>query len=134
MFLQNEFPQLIGKITGENYPTPPIAELVGHIMVLLQVLGLASMVMGMDTLCRMVGLRQTPSFLRSFEQNSIQYGILLFLLMPQIVARYSQSGAFEVYLNDVAIFSKLAEGRLPDKVDLINKLLAAGLQQKTQVT
>ena len=93
------------------------------------------MVMGLDTLCRLVGLQphQVPSILRSMEQNAIQYGILLFLLMPQLIARFSQSGAFEVYLNDNVepIFSKLAEGQMPDKAVIIARLVAAGLQQKT---
>jgi selT/selW/selH-like putative selenoprotein len=136
MFLQNEFPQLIGKISGEHYPTPPLAELVSHIVALLQMLGLACMVVGGDALCRMLGLRQAPAFVRSMQENSIQYGILLFLLMPQLMARFSQSGAFEVYLNNgqenegVLIFSKLAEGRLPEKADILQKLVAAGLQAK----
>jgi selT/selW/selH-like putative selenoprotein len=134
MFLQNEFPQLIGKITGEHYPTPPLAELVSHIVALLQMLGLACMVVGVDTLCRMLGLRQAPAFMRSMQENSIQCAILLFLLMPQLIARFSQSGAFEVYLNggeaEVLIFSKLAEGRLPEKADIISKLVAAGLKAK----
>jgi hypothetical protein len=79
MFLQNEFPQLIGKISGEHYPTPPIAELVSHIVALLQMLALAGMVVGVDKLCGMVGLQphQVPSFLRSMEQNSIWHFIVL---------------------------------------------------------
>ena len=95
------------------------------------------MVVGVDKLCGMVGLQphQVPSFLRSMEQNSIQYGILLFLLMPQLVARFSQSGAFEIYLNggddiEIEMFSKLREGGFPDKTILIQRLLAAGLQQQ----
>mmetsp|Transcript_12201 Transcript_12201/g.15953 ORF Transcript_12201/g.15953 Transcript_12201/m.15953 type:complete len:146 (-) Transcript_12201:689-1126(-) len=133
-FLQENFPELRGKIQGSNYPTPPFIEFLANMVSGVQMVGLAWMVMGANTLFRFIpGITQPPAWALQMEQQySIQMGILLFLIMPQFIQRYTTTGAFEIYLNgDTAtpIFSKLAKGRFPQAEELLIALGEAGLKR-----
>ena len=127
-FLQKKFPELVGKIEGENYPSPPLAEFLSHIVSITQMVALAWMVLGPNNLFRMVGIQHPPAWTASVQQNAIQIGIFLFLLLPQFVARWTVTGAFEIFLDGETVFSKLAEGRFPNAEELVNAMEAAGLK------
>jgi hypothetical protein len=74
-FLANSFPELRGRITGGNYPVPPIIDLLGTIISCMQLAGLVWMVMGGEKLLRLVGFRnQLPSFYFMVEKYGIQLG------------------------------------------------------------
>ena len=126
-FLQQKFPDL--KIEGDAYPAPPLAEFAGNILAVLQMGAMAWMVMGVDKVFNMLGFRQRPQWTYAVEQNSMQYALLLFLILPQFVNQFRTSGAFELILDDQKeIFSKLSAGRFPTQEELISGLQAAGLQ------
>ena len=126
-FLQAKFPDLI--VEGGTYPAPPILQFVSNLVALAQLGALAWMMLGMDTLSRWLGFRQRPAWTYSVEQNAMQYAILLFLVLPQIVSQFSASGAFELVLDEqTKIFSKLSSGRFPTQEELINGLQAHGLK------
>jgi selT/selW/selH-like putative selenoprotein len=126
-FLQQKFPDL--NVEGGVYPAPPIMEFIGNIMAFVQIAAMAWMVMGADSFFGLLGFRQRPQWTYSVEQNSMQYALLLFLVLPQIINSFRQSGAFELILDDdKEIFSKLNAGRFPTQEELINGLQAAGLQ------
>jgi selT/selW/selH-like putative selenoprotein len=128
-FLEKEFPALKGRVTGELFPPPPAVELAAHILSAMQMLGLVWMVMGGDKLLRMIGFRQLPSFYWTVNENPVPFAIGLYLLAPQVLAKFQGNGAFEVYLDDGLAFSKLETGRMPSQDDLVQPLLAAGLQR-----
>lgn len=130
-FLQQHFGDNIA-IEGGTYPAPPIMQLITNVLAACQLLALAWMIMGADTLCRLVRLTQRPAWMHAVEQNAVQYGILLFIVLPQVVQSFSSSGAFELFLDDdTQIFSKLSAGRFPTQDELISTLQAAGLTLAT---
>lgn len=99
---------------------------------MVQMGALAWMVMGIDNICRMVGLARRPAWTYTVENNPMQFGILLFLILPQFVNRFSLNGAFELILDDEKeIFSKLNAGRFPTQEELISALQSAGLQMQS---
>jgi selT/selW/selH-like putative selenoprotein len=114
-FLANSFPELQGRIVGANYPVPPIVDLLATLVSFLQLAGLVWMVMGGESVLRLVGYRnQLPSFYYTIQKYGIQIGIFMFLILPQIVGKWKITGAFEIYLDgDQEIFSKLATGGFP---------------------
>ena len=114
-FLENSFPEVRGRIEGGNYPVPPIVDLLANLVSFLQLAGLVWMVMGGESVLRLVGYRnQLPSFYYTIQKYGIQMGILMFLILPQIVGKWKITGAFEIYLDgDQEIFSKLATGGFP---------------------
>ena len=62
-----------------------------------------------------------PIFVR-VQQNKWMYMIGAYFLFNTLHKSLSQSGAFEVYLDDKLLFSKLAEGRLPTFPEILNKI------------
>ena len=128
-FLAENFPELQGKITGGLYPTPPLAEFAANIISVLQMVGIAWMVMGGEKLLRMVGFKgPLPSFYWTIQDNPMPIMIGLFLLAPQVVNSFSNNGAFEIYLGQDTIFSKIETGGMPTAEQLVTALKAIGLQ------
>ncbi|EEC45630.1 predicted protein [Phaeodactylum tricornutum CCAP 1055/1] len=129
-FLEDQFPELRGHITGANYPPPATIELAANLMSVIQLMGIFWIVAGGEKIFRFLGYpqNQLPSVYHTINQNAMPIGIFLFLILPQWIGRYTQTGAFEVYLNDKEIFSKLSKGAFPTADDLISSLVQAGLQ------
>jgi len=129
--LYQNFPELQGKVNGENYPPPPIAELLLKIMNVIQLCGLLVVFLG-DKIFRILGFSQVPSWFGSIQKNGMQFAIFVYLLLPSILSKYLVTGAFEIILDGETIFSKLDTGRLPQFSDLVTPLVNAGLTQATQ--
>ena len=131
-FLQQQFPQLRGHISGANYPAPPIIELLQRLVSYTQLIGMAWMILGGETLMRFIGYNGTsrplPQFYWTIQKFSMQISIVLFLVIPQFLNKYTINGAFEVYLDGEEIFSKLKSGSMPTADDLMDPLKAAGLK------
>lgn len=108
-------------------PPPPIVELLSKLLSFVQLGGLVLVVAGSNAF-RLLGFSTVPSWYGTIEKNGIQVAILVYLILPQVLARYIVSGAFEIELDGRLIFSKLETGRMPQYADLINPLLSAGLQ------
>lgn len=128
-FLKDRFPEIV--IEGGEYPVPPLAEFLGNVVAAVQLSAMAWAVMGGDAFFRLLGFtaQQRPQWSYNVEQNSMQYSILIFLVIPQFVQRFRTSGAFELILDDEKeIWSKLTAGRFPTQEELIGGLQAAGLQ------
>jgi selT/selW/selH-like putative selenoprotein len=129
--MDQNFPELQGKVTGDNFPPPPIAELLLKLLNVVQMLGLIVVFLG-DRVFYLVGFSQAPAWFASVQKNGMQLAIFLYLLLPNILSKYLITGAFEVILDGQTIFSKLETGRLPQFGDLVTPLLKAGLKQVTQ--
>lgn len=133
-FLEDKFPELRGRVSGNLYPMPPAAAFFTNILSLFQLIGIAWMVMGGETLVRLVPFYRTrplPSWYHTIQENPAPLAIFLFLLAPQMIGGMQTNGAFEVYLDEtIVVYSKLSSGKLPTVDQLINPLLAAGLQMK----
>lgn len=133
-WLQANFPELRGKVTGGNYPPPPVIELLMKIVSMIQLAGIVVAVLGSNVFT-LIGFRQPPSWYDSIERNGVQVAIFVYLLLPQIMSKWIVSGAFEIVMDDTnTIFSKLASGKLPGVEDLTEPLLAAGLKMASAAT
>lgn len=127
-FLETQFPELRGKITGGNYPTPPVLELLQNIVSLFQMVAMAWIVFGGEAVFRFIGFSTPPPIFYTIKEFGTQIAVGLFLLVPQLLARFSTTGAFEVVLDGQnVIWSKLAEGRFPSADELTNPLVTLGL-------
>lgn len=128
-FLAENFPELKGKIQGGLYPSPPAAEFASNIVSLLQLVGIGWMIIGGDKILRMLGFKgPLPSIYWTIQDNPVPFMIGLFLLAPQIVSSFANTGAFEIYLGDEVVFSKISKGSMPTAEQLIEPLKALGLQ------
>lgn len=127
-WLEYNFPELRGKVTGADYPIPPTIELLQKILSTFQMMGMAVAMLG-DKAFRLIGMQQTPSWYHDvLLKNSIPIMIGLYLILPTILNGFTVSGAFEIYLDGtLLVFSKLEAGRLPNSEELIVPLRNAGL-------
>jgi selT/selW/selH-like putative selenoprotein len=127
-WLEQTFPELRGKVTGDNYPPPPIAELLMKFLSLIQLAGMAVALMG-ENVFRLIGMSRPPSWYGDIVvKNAVPLCIGLYLIVPQILNGYIVSNAFEVVLDGTeTIFSKIATGRMPQAEDLIDPLTKFGL-------
>lgn len=129
-FLEGQFPELRGKITGENYPIPPVLILVNNIVNMLQMVGMAWMVFGGETIFRMMGFSTPPSIYYTIQEYGTQIAVALFLLVPQLIGTFATSGAFEIVLDgQKVLWSKLESGRFPNADELTRPLVKLGLAQ-----
>lgn len=132
-FLDQNFPDL--KVEGDLYPAPPIAEFATNVLSFLQFMALAWMVFGGDKILRAIGFTQSlPSFYYTIQENPVPFGIFLFLLAPQLIQGLGPRGAFEIYLDEKEIFSRLSSGAFPSIEDLVRPLKAAGLKYAGDVS
>ena len=128
-FLKEKFPDV--EVTGDVYPMSPMCVFALQILSMLQLLAIGWMIFGGPTLLRSMRLvrenQPLPTWYHTLQENGVPIAIFLFLLAPNIVQNIGNTkGAFEVYLNDTMVFSKLKTGNFPSMDELINPLLHTG--------
>lgn len=95
-------------VVGEEYPLPPARALASKVVSVLQ--------MGIFILpflaTRIPAVVNHPYY-RVFEQRKLMFLIGGYFLLNMLQSQLSSTGAFEIYLDNSLIFSKLATGRMP---------------------
>jgi len=118
---QNTGPIIIespGSVTGELYPPPPLASFLAQVFGILQIVGMAVIVLG-DTFFNLLGFAEPPAFYKEYvAENKVQVFLGLFLANAYI-SSFTATGAFEVYFNDTLVYSKLETGRMPNLQQII---------------
>lgn len=112
--LHDKYPEIT--VTGDNYPPSAMNA------VLLQVIGLLKM-----AIILMILTNVNPFLLMGWESpaiwnwlsNSKIYGCLMtFFIANTIEGQLVSSGAFEIYYNDLPVWSKIETGRIPAPAEL----------------
>jgi len=112
--LRDKYPEIT--VTGDNYPPSAMSA------VLLQTIGLLKM-----AIILMILTNVNPFLLMGWESpavwnwlsNSKMYGCLMtFFIANTIEGQLVSSGAFEIYYNDLPIWSKIETGRIPAPAEL----------------
>mmetsp|Transcript_11446 Transcript_11446/g.14415 ORF Transcript_11446/g.14415 Transcript_11446/m.14415 type:complete len:140 (+) Transcript_11446:356-775(+) len=125
-FLESEFPELRGNITGGNYPPPEWALKLMNVISVLHMITIAFFFLG-DGLWTMIGLSSPPSWYQTCKQYPVQTLVTIFLIIPSFVQKYITTGAFEITCNGELMFSKIQSGRFPNGVELIEIFKNYGL-------
>jgi hypothetical protein len=70
-FLEHNFPELRGKVTGANYPPPPLVELLLKLMSFVQLAGIVLAILGGNAF-RFLGMQRPPSWYTNVvEKNAM---------------------------------------------------------------
>jgi len=130
----DEYSSLIGDrfpdlhITGDNY-TPGMAR--NKLVQLMSVLKLVLMALLMANINPFTLMNvNTPGVWHWMTQHKMYACLMLFFLSNTIESQLMSSGAFEIFYNDVPVWSKLTTGRIPSPPELFeiidnqNKLYA----------
>jgi len=128
--LAEKYPQI--EVSGGNYNPPGmnmyLSKLIFVVKILLMVVILTSF-----NIFEVVGL-QIPMWWRHLLSNKLYATLMIFFVGNVIESQLVASGAFEITLNDVPVWSKLQTGRIPAPQELFqiidNQLLFADKVQE----
>ncbi|KAL6421255.1 hypothetical protein ACFW04_011970 [Cataglyphis niger] len=108
--LKEKYPEL--HIEGENFNPSGYNMLIAKVLGTLKILVIVLIISGVD-----FGLPQT-SVWQWCISNRFYSCVLIFLLCNAVEGQLISSGAFEIHLNDVPVWSKLETGRIPRPLEL----------------
>lgn len=126
-FLEVHYPELSGHIAGEFYSPPYYAVLLERAIAFVQMFALACIFLG-DSVWNLVPfLNGPPAFYYQMKENPM-FGIgFCFFILPSIVQTFVVTGAFEIIVDGVVVYSKLEEGRMPNTEDVFAAFSKVGL-------
>jgi len=112
--IQQKYPYMM--IDGKNYDPP------GLNMMIARMIGIAKMlvimcILGNVPIFNYLNMQQ-PSWWQWCTSNKLYACLMLFFLCNLVEGQLIQSGAFEISLNDVPVWSKLETGRIPQPAEL----------------
>lgn len=100
------------RIEGENYPPTPFNRCVGNLISYLKLLSILLIVSGQNPFI-LLSL-DTPRAWTWSQDNKIFSCLMAFFLCNMMETHFLSTGAFEVTLNDVPLWSKLQSGYVPN--------------------
>ena len=113
----------VGNIHGGNYPPSAQAKLIATITNYLWFGGLGLVFLG-ESLFSSLQIPE-PAWFEYAKNNKMSTLAVLFVI-NSVGHNMLSTGAFEIYVNDQLVFSKLALKKLPDAHDLAVALASAG--------
>ncbi|XP_058815227.1 thioredoxin reductase-like selenoprotein T homolog CG3887 [Topomyia yanbarensis] len=112
--IHEKYPEIT--IRGGNYDPPGASLYLSKVLLVTKLLMIIALMSNFDVFGF---LRQpTPSWWRWCTGNKLYACMMIFFLGNMIEAKLMSSGAFEISLNDVPVWSKLETGRIPAPQEL----------------
>jgi len=115
----------IGNISGANYPPPPQHVWLSNIMSFVWLAGLFLLLAG-DNIFVSLGIPE-PELFTQAKKNKMYVLFALFML-NNFANGALATGAFEIYIDDTLVFSKLKSGHLPSAEDVHSFMQGFGLE------
>lgn len=127
-FIEGSFPEFQGNIYGEVYPPPAHAQFIAQLTGYLWLIGIV-LLLGGDKIFQALGM-ETPEFVKEMIKNKPGAFLALFI-MNSVGNSMVNTGAFEIFVNDDLIFSKLQTQRFPTGDELVTALEAMGYKMSS---
>ncbi|XP_022919188.2 thioredoxin reductase-like selenoprotein T homolog CG3887 [Onthophagus taurus] len=112
--IQQKYPDII--IDGRNYDPPGLNMFLARLLGVLKLMVIVCILGGVNIFNYINQVQ--PSWWEWCIQNKMYSVLMLFFLSNIIESQLIQSGAFEISLNDVPVWSKLETGRIPQPAEL----------------
>mmetsp|Transcript_41868 Transcript_41868/g.61470 ORF Transcript_41868/g.61470 Transcript_41868/m.61470 type:complete len:141 (+) Transcript_41868:301-723(+) len=128
-FLEENYPESLGNIHGENFPPPPYTSLISNLLSMVQMFAMAAAFLGDGIWSFVPFVSGPPSWFKTAKENSVMTMMFIFLIVPTFVNSLIISGAFEIELDGVLVYSKIQTGKMPSGMDIIDAFTKAGLQR-----
>ena len=113
------------EIRGENYPPPPAKQALSSVVQVGTLALLAVLLFG-ERIFGLLGV-PPPEWHRNAMQNQAMALFFVYFVGSTLVTNLRNTGAFEVYVDDTTVWSKLQAGRLPQWPELLDRLAQAGV-------
>uniref|UniRef100_A0A915BYJ7 SelT-like protein n=4 Tax=Ascarididae TaxID=6250 RepID=A0A915BYJ7_PARUN len=114
-FVHEKYPSM--KIDGSNYAPVAWKAILAQFIGFSKIAMIVLIVMGRDPFAS-IG-RPTPTVFSWALNNKLSSCMMLFLLSNAIESSLMSTGAFEIYLGNEQIWSKLESGRVPTPAELM---------------
>jgi len=98
-------------VEGDNYPPPEEKLYLSYVVQALTLTFTLTVAFG-DSVCNYFNI-DTPGIIKDFAENRWMYAIGGHFLGSAIATNLRNTGAFEIYVDDVLVFSKLETGEQP---------------------
>ncbi|MFH4977882.1 hypothetical protein AB6A40_004591 [Gnathostoma spinigerum] len=105
------------KIDGANYPPASWKAILAQVLGISKIALIVTIIMGRDPFAS-VG-RPTPGIVSWALNNKLSACMLLFLISNTFESSLMSTGAFEIYLGNEQVWSKLESGRVPSPIELL---------------
>ncbi|MBN3308552.1 SELT protein, partial [Amia calva] len=116
--LNQRYPDI--RIEGENYLPLPIYRHIASFLSIFKLAVIGLIILGKDPFA-IFGI-QAPGLWQWGQENKIYACMMVFFLSNMIENQCMSTGAFEITLNDVPVWSKLESGHLPSMQQLVQIL------------
>lgn len=116
--LNQRYPDI--RIEGENYLPLPIYQHIASFLSMFKLALIGLIVLGKDPF-PFLGM-QTPGIWTWGQENKIYACMMVFFFSNMLENHCMSTGAFEITLNDVPVWSKLESGHLPSMQQLVQIL------------
>ncbi|KRZ09344.1 Selenoprotein T2 [Trichinella zimbabwensis] len=108
------FPGVVVK--GETYPPPPYKATVAEVIRALKIVLILCILFEVD-LAFLLNISIPPIYVWAM-QNKVSACLMLFFMSTAIENYLLSTGAFEIFMNDIPLWSKLDVGRIPQITEL----------------
>ncbi|CAG7829431.1 unnamed protein product [Allacma fusca] len=113
--IQERYPEIM--LEAGSFPPPPPRQYLAQFISLAKFLILGCIIMNINPF-EYLGLGR-PNLWMWVTQNKIYASLMCFFLCNLIETQLISTGAFEIYFNDVPIWSKIQTGRIPSPPELL---------------
>ncbi|CEF60908.1 SelT-like protein [Strongyloides ratti] len=121
--IREKYPNI--EISGENYPPVYWKSLIAQIVGIAKFAFIFLIISGKDPLL-MIGI-SVPSLSNWYMNNKISSCMMIFMLSNLVEGMMMSTGAFEIFLGEEKIWSKIESGRVPSPNELLT-ILAQNLE------
>lgn len=112
--IHEKYPEI--QIKGGNYDPPGLNLYMSKVLLVTKLLMIIALMSNFDVFGFL--RTATPSWWTWCTENKLYACMMIFFLGNMIEAQLISSGAFEIALNDVPVWSKLETGRIPAPQEL----------------
>jgi len=116
--IRQRYPSFV--IEGDNYPPPAYRQMIAQAVGLMKIAFIAAIAFGQNPFA-IIGM-QTPAAYTWASQNKISSCLLLFFVCNAIEGALISTGAFEIDIDGVEIWSKLATGNVLPVDELMRRI------------
>ncbi|CAG0914875.1 unnamed protein product, partial [Notodromas monacha] len=117
--LRERYPDIL--IEGDNFPPPTLKMYLAQFLGVFKLVLIVAIVAGAESLS-MVGISQAPEWFQSLTRHKLYSCLMVFFLSNALEGQLISTGAFEVWYNDVPLWSKMQVGRIPNPPELFQIL------------
>lgn len=116
--IAERFPDI--RVEGDNYLPQPLYRYIASFFSVFKLV-LIGLVLSGKNLFPMLGV-DTPGVWTWSQENKLYACLMIFFVSNMVETQCMSTGAFEVSLNDVPVWSKLQSGRVPSPQEILQIL------------